>query len=226
MEAIYQEMKTRNTTWLKDNLFISDPSLINPEKDTRRCIAIVTEGTWTKGTDYPLLETFIQNNVATKKWIQPSLHHTFICLRPWGTQGDYETPQDLADFQTIAQTYLPTIKPYTIHFDQIIPVQTGFVLCGIPTININHIRDSLRTQGLVKGERYHLDICHATLLRNTQPLSKLEQINLLSNPLLHPHHPTNKKSYLTLTVTHLHLCEASWLMHETGYKRYHTIKLQ
>jgi hypothetical protein len=218
MELIYQEMDYRNRTWLAQHPFIPDPNLLLPT-DNRRCIAVVAEGVWTPGKDKSKIDQFIEENVATKKWIQPTLHHTFICLRPWATKGDHEA--ELNNYQDIA-VYLKDALAggYHIQFDRVIPVQTGITLCGLPSKDINQIRADMREKGFIIGERYTLDICHTTLLRNTAPLTEEEQTALLDTTTT-----LNTGDFLTLQVTHLHICEASWCMRETEYKRYVTVTL-
>lgn len=226
LEEIYDKMKQRNYAWLAENVWRHDPLLSkqHSSRDHRRCVAVVAEGHWEEGRDWHKIKDFLQQCLESGKWISPVLHHTFICLRPWGYVGSYDNPKDLEEFNTVKEILETKLKGgYQVFFDRVLPVSTGFVLCGRPSIDINQIRSMLREEGFVQGERYLLDICHMTLLRNISKVTQVEQKHLLK---LMQSDLGEKGDFLTLSVNSMHICESSWCMRESEYKIYTSINLE
>lgn len=219
MDTIYAEMTDRNRAWLAHTPWRADPHLLDPT-DSRRCIAVVAEGTWTRGPDWPALDaamSTVRERSPTGAWLAPRLHHTFVCLRPWGRTGDFDTFEVTDDLRQI----LAAVPPYEIAFDRVIPVQTGIALCGTPSIDVNAVREHLRSRGHVIGERYKLDICHATLLRSVATIPMDIQRDILATVL-----PAGRGSFLSLAVDRMHVCEASWcLLREEEVELFATISL-
>lgn len=153
-------MLTRNKAYLKHTPFEHDTNL--GQFDSRHCVAIVAKGTWTFNRDWNLVDTLCTELLDTGKWVQPHLHHTFLVLRGWGSAVPFD--QDIK---------LHPIPKYSVTFDRIIPVKTGITLCGIPSIDINAVRDDIRTNYYV-DENCKLDIAHATLLRAKHAVSQQE----------------------------------------------------
>lgn len=215
-------MQVRNETWLAENLWQPDPLLAadNSARDTRRCIAVVAEGTWHKGKDWAKIEALLAHFLSTAHWVSPSLHHTFICLRPWGTKGGFD---DCVNADVAEELQKELKGGYEVSFDRVIPVKTGVVLCGTPSVDINRIRTLLRDKGYVQGERYLLDICHVTLLRNVATVTHEQQAQLLSDL---KRMTGGRGDFLRLAVDSMHICESSWCMRENEYKIYASLSLE
>lgn len=211
-------MELRNRTWLASNEWLYDPLLLDPNDD-RRCVAVVAEGIWKPMTDWEKLDDVLRNTLQDPQWLSPSLHHTFLCLRPWvNGRGSY----DHENWDEVKRELQKELAGgYVVSFDRIIPVKTGITLCGTPDRDVNRVRQTVRDKGYVVGERYLLDIFHMTLLRNVAPLGLDAQACTLErwNDLA-------KGQFLQLHVKRLHICESSWLMRKKEFKIYATIPLE
>ena len=207
-QSIYNNMMNNNTTWLMSNEFIFDSELNNTH-DKRRTIALVAQGNIEYHESWKQLYECI--NTRNNKWMQPKLHHTFICISPWSDMG---ICIDECSIEALSLNIAEQLKGgYTIVFDRIIPVKTGFVLCGTSVTDINSVRDSLRAKGYIKGEQYHLDILHMTLLRNVAPLSQAEKYDIITRMSTFKQEP-----YITLHVNSINVTEASWTMKDNTFR--------
>lgn len=200
MDAIYDEMVVRNTTWLTTNNIVYDPLLLCPQNDQRKCIALVGRN------PVELIDTSEIDNICdplSDKWMKPKIHSTFIVLRGWQTSNfDHEEWTPLKDI------ICKTLVPYEIIFDRVIPVKTGLVLCGTPSIDINSVRDEIRHAGYDTNSSYKCDIAHTTILRWTHELDPNTQSEWLKKIISLP-----RKPYAKIKVTSLDIILASWSMH-------------
>lgn len=203
MEQIYENMYQTNMDYLSKSLFVADPLLKEPYKDSRRCYALVTEGEWTFHPGWSNVSQSL-NTLDKTAWIIPQLHHTFLTLTPDG----YST-KDFTNLQKDLNTYLP--KGYTVTFDRIIPVKTGMVICGTPSIDINSVRDELRKY--VEKERYYCDIAHATLFRATEQNMDLVEQQAFINHWV----SLGPSPFATFVVKKINIVRASWCMYEGTY---------
>lgn len=198
MEAIYSKMLGANSNY---GSFLPDSILKHPYEDERRCYALVTDGDWVFHDGWSNI-TPLLNEIDTNAWITPQLHHTFLTLHP---HADKYT----VDWQELVKE-VDKIPTYTVTFDRVIPVKTGFVLCGIPSIDINAYRNTLREKGFIQEERYHCDIAHATLIRCIGPVNNYDQV--MSDWMGLP-----KMPYATLEVKKINILKASWCMYPGTY---------
>ncbi len=212
METIYTEMEERNYALTSSSPFIADPLLLDPASDGRRCVALVARGVWSAGPLAPLLEGL----PSLPYFVAPKFHHTFLVCRGWGSP-----PLGEGEAESILQAAAAVIPRYRVVFDRVVPVITGVALCGLPSFDLNGARDLLREGGHARGERYHLDIAHATLLRCVRTPPREEQDSLLRKIREMP-----RGVYHTLDVTHLDLVEASWTMEAQTYRRLGQITLR
>lgn len=217
LENIYKEMVQNNIEWLQNNSFISDTELTVPYQDTRRCLAFVGNGILKYSNEWINIQ-HILDTVDGNKWMRPRIHHSFISIHPWVEDTSKIIFNSTEMIGNILQEHLS--GGYTIIFDRIIPVKTGFVLCGTCDKDINIIREHLRSLGLVKGERYKLDIAHMTLLRNTKQVSFEEQERIIDMFCSVP-----KTPYACLTVKSLDCVVSSWSMIDGTYSTYETFSL-
>jgi len=198
MDSIYSEMYTRNTEWLTHNPVIYDPLLLDTLSDSRKCIALIAHN------DIFLLDIDPITSICSPLssfWMCPRIHSTFIVLRGWNSSFISE---DWSPLKNIIQS---SLLPYDIIFDQVIPVKTGLLLCGTPSININIIRDQIRDSGYETNVLYKCDIFHTTILRWTHPLDQKDQDTWLTAIMKLP-----KRPYAKITVTSLDIIKASWSM--------------
>lgn len=192
-------MYTRNVTWLSENPIISDPLLLTPDIDNRKCIALVAKN------PVQLIDiTDIQQicEPLSSYWMRPKVHSTFMVLRGWSDQFINE------DWTNIKEIIRENIPKYEIIFDRVIPVKTGLVLCGTPSIDINNIRDKIRNAGYETNVLYKCDIAHTTLLRWTHNLHPCDQQKWLQQINQLP-----RKPYAKITVTGFDIILASWSMY-------------
>lgn len=217
MDHIYDEMYQRNTKWLETNDPIYDPCLLPDKIDTRRCIAIVCDGNMTVSPELNVeMNRLTQSLLSECEFIIPKLHHTFLVAREWTTH-DYPT----MDWTELKSFFTDNLPSYSISFQRLIPVKTGILLAGYPTIDVNSIRDKLRATGLVSGELYNNNIIHMTLFRWTNKFSDVQKRKLLDWCS-----SCQQKEYASLTVEKLHITNASWCMREGEYQIQDTIKLK
>lgn len=201
-----------NMNFLKLHNFVADSELNNPN-DSRRTIALISDGVYKFHEPWNELEQFLNSTVQSNiGWIQPKLHNTFICSSPFVDNVSLIDVNSAVIDKISSELQTLLINDYTIVFDRIIPVTTGFVLCGTSDKDINYVRDTLRSKGLIKDERYHLDIIHITLLRNVCNITEHEKKNILSQMLLFKRQP-----YITLQVTAINITIASITMKENTY---------
>ena len=215
MENIYTNMYNSNTTWLKTHDFIHDTKL-NDATDDRRVIALVADGDFEYHEPWKKLNILLEETVDSGSWMQPRLHHTFICISPLFNKDNLSSTivndYNINEIKTIIEDKLK--GGYRIVFDRIIPVKTGFVLCGTSDTDINQVRDYLREKGYINGERYHLDILHITLLRNVDMLSNQDDKNRLISAM----NAFKKEPYVTFNVKSINVTEASWTMQDGTFK--------
>jgi len=198
MDSIYSEMYTRNTDWLTHNAVIYDPLLLDTLSDPRKCIALVANN------DIELLNMDTITSICSPLssfWMCPRIHSTFIVLRGWNSSFQPE------DWSPLKKIVLSSLVPYDIIFDRVIPVKTGLLLCGTPSININCIRDKIRDAGYETDVLYKCDIIHTTILRWTHPLPQNDQAIWLNAIMALP-----KTPYAKITVKSLDIIHASWSM--------------
>jgi hypothetical protein len=200
MDSIYDEMYIRNTNWLLNNSIIFDPLLLTPLSDDRKCIALVAKDP---------VELLNINEISeisgplSDRFMCPKIHSTFIVLRGWQNKEFEE--EDWTQIKKIIQN---NVVPYEIIFDRVIPVKTGLLLCGTPSLNINEIRDKIHAAGYETNALYKCDIAHTTILRWTHPLTSDEQSEWLEKIISLP-----RKPYAKINVTGFDIILASWSMH-------------
>lgn len=210
---IYNEMITRNRTYLKNNSFSYDSLILDGVNDKRRCLAIIAEGEWTFSPRYREIVKDIVNICGngdfcnSKIAIEPRTHHTFLTLKPFAIGGNF----------LIDKTYLKkvvkalkdmSIKPYEVCFDKIVPVSTGITVVGGDSILdwMNERREELRKLELVTEDRYKMDILHFTSLRwggFISDVKKKQVLDYIDSIIPQP--------LAKVRVSRLNIVEASWL---------------
>lgn len=215
-DAIYNEMESRNYHYLSESPFIDDAQLCT-NNDLRRCIAMVMDGVYIRDPLYEFQQQLkdVLHSYDIYGYEIPTMHSTFQIIRNWKT-----TPHQSENWDRIGTFVQDHLNKFTITYNRIIPVKTGIVLCGYPSIHINKIRDLIRQEGFIDKEPYLLDICHISLIRFTKPITLKQQQGLLEWVRTIP-----KQTYVKLYVDRLNLYEASWLMRPSEIKLLHTIQL-
>lgn len=211
-EPILDKMMESNTAWLAENGFIADPKLLNPSSDTRRCIALVAQGDMYLHHALKTLLLELHDKCPHTHYISPKMHHTFMIIRGWRHElySDAEIKQDTyTEWPALVNDIQTMLPSYKVTFDRAVPVKTGIVLCGKPSIDVNSVRELLREKGYVQGEPYNLDICHMSLLRWTSELPRPIQDSILHWIVGIPCTP-----YITLQVHTLDLIHATWTMYD------------
>lgn len=253
---IYREMFQRNTDWLTSHDSVYDP-ILGTNQDTRHCIGLVSDGPMIPssclcdemnelgnlllGTDH---ETYFQwtsnHSSPSSQWlphrlvcirpnplfITPRVHHTFMIAKPW-IHGEYcsEDPT----WNPLSHEISTRIPAYSVSFQHFIPVKTGLVLTGYPTVNLNTIRDGFRKDQWVSGELYTNDIVHMTILRWISLPSPVQMNRFLnwctSRFSLSPFSSSCQKEYIRLSVNTIHITNASWCLFDREYSIFRSIPL-
>ena len=125
----------------------------------------------------------------------------------------YDKTQLPEDYSEVLETLLQQLMtPFEIHFNSLILTPSNLVLVGHPTIDVNHVRESvragLRELGYPLYEPYKSDILHMTLVRFSEPVTPqqhavLEQFVATAE---------NESFSALLRVECLSLSPASWKM--------------
>lgn len=151
---IYNEMMLRNMSYIETSSCDYDALLVGD--DDRRCVALVADGEYTIELAFYNVWDQLERKLHGVQWVQPTMHHTFVMLRGWKNSSH----ENETDRWKLIENELRSagMSQYRVTFDQVIPVKTGIVLCGIPTVDINAVRDCLRQKGLVQGE-VHIGHC-------------------------------------------------------------------
>lgn len=187
MNVIYDEMTQRNRLLIAEEGFSHDPALLAKE-DMRRCLALYSFGTYHPSHNMMRLREFDKEgfiyewdpNVAKDV---PRFHHTFLQLVTFGHEVIYQTYMQDPAFKEALVSYMSSFPVYTIHYTRLVAVPTGVILVGIPSVDLNALRDELRWHMVSRGfpviEAYTNNIAHGTLLRLHSPLSPKRQKQLL-----------------------------------------------
>eukprot|EP00586_Coscinodiscus_wailesii_P015751 CAMPEP_0172502264 /NCGR_PEP_ID=MMETSP1066-20121228/158302_1 /TAXON_ID=671091 /ORGANISM="Coscinodiscus wailesii, Strain CCMP2513" /LENGTH=423 /DNA_ID=CAMNT_0013277457 /DNA_START=184 /DNA_END=1455 /DNA_ORIENTATION=- len=196
LQEIYSEMRTRQrNAILKAGSMRSDPffSLSQSRRDDdRRCLAIssvIDEGVDCHWTDaYRRLEKSIKAEFSGLLFSQKvdgdagvwgQLHWTLMQLVGF---PDYDVGEEE---RYRSEEYLDCIRDslniggmdcaITIKYIGVIVVSTGLLMVGVPSLDINEardtLRDKLRERGFLLKEPFLNDIVHSTLFRVTDDKS-------------------------------------------------------
>lgn len=219
MENILADMTERQHKWLQTHPFQPDTLLVPAKLDSRRCIALVARGPVHLHPEFKDLMKNIHQACPQGQWQTPNLHHTFIVARGWrSTCHDHNLQENFTDLAHCVQSHVPK---YSVVFNQVIPVRTGIVLCGIPSFPINRARQALRDRGYIHDEPYHLDICHVSILRWTgSDVPSDMQLKICQMIRDFP-----RQAYITMHVDHIDVVHASWMLRDEDIKVLHRIRL-
>ncbi len=205
MDLIYQEMWDRNVNDLETygNLYHSSWDI------TKRCVALVAKGNWQINTiDLSKILGDIEIGVVDS-FVEPRLHHTFFVVNDFSEDSEVSSEESDEILNFVSKLNIPK---YQIIFDKLIPVKTGICLVGHVKEDevLNSAREKLRSR-YGYGERYKLDIFHATIVRWTRHLTTREIDYIIELCRV-----SNEQNCLlaTLEVTELQLLKASWLLQE------------
>ena len=230
-DNIYSKMTETNYNYLNSNLFSFDSSLTTSCKNSldnldspgqqQKCVALVCAGSFDFSDKWHEFKNKITSYAPLSKLVFPELHHTFLVIKQWkqcdnSSNISAVTPSECESLLQL----LVDVPKYSVIFDRFIPVKTGLVLCGTPTININLIRDHIRKSVCIDPESYHLNICHMTMLRWTSQLTDDEQRTFLEWIK-----SLGVQRYVTLRVNTIDIVHATWLMDQKDISVLDSIKL-
>lgn len=176
MNNIYDEMIKNNLKKINEFGFNYDPEL-TCVCDNRFCQAIFSVPSDAHFTDefYDLVRLLekepngITYNINNNDFANKGTFH-FTFMQQLSFNNYYKLPENIIKksidhLSIILKKHLP----FTIHYNKLIAVQNGLVLCSSKTININEIRDEYRDVCKLNNipliEPYYLNIIHSTLFR-------------------------------------------------------------
>ena len=141
----------------------------NAACDTRTCVAAYTPATRANFRDdhnalAGIHEAFGNHLLYA---VDGSLHLTFLKLTHFAKEP--HAPPDDALFEALVYQ---TMKPFCVEFKEVIVTADSVVMVGVPDAPINDIRQLFLRA--FEGAPGHQDICHATLVRFTRPLTEAE----------------------------------------------------
>lgn len=209
--ARYDELDSLNREWLKENPPLYDPRLVRGiGVDTRRCMALVA-ATENVGLGPAAFEPAWWNLIGALSktglpFVYPNFHHKFMITSPWTEDGVHA---DIEVKRVAMAGILPTIAPYHIYFNRVIPVSDGLILAGIPSRCLDADRNLLRAAGLC-GEPTAGSVAVAvSILHWTAPVS-VEDIETMLHNII----DTIPKGtiFARMAVNKLEHIEGSWLM--------------
>ena len=217
MDKIYNKMITHNLQKIQCNGFNYDPLLIC-EKDNRYCQAIFsipTQNNTYFTNDFYLLQNALslESNGITYHIDNTNLnnagtfHFTFIQQLSFNHYYDMY-PNMIEKCYSSLQKILQNILPFKIHYNRLIAVTNGLVLCGNASIDINYIRDEYRNECEINNipliEPYYLNIIHSTLFRFTNHQNYEEILNK------YDHYLNNEIDYGYIVIDHFNFGKATW----------------
>lgn len=181
LSYIYQEMYERNLKNLKENNFLFDPKL--EEDDSEFCFAVFCENIEYKMHEElgNIIKSFPENFKEKMVFYDidgdAKLHFTLLQILGFNFRGNIISE----DYKKIMTDILDV--SFEIRYRHLIPVKSGFILCGYPSIDVNELREKirkkLRDSSLRFEEPYYNNIVHSTFIRFKQELSQNERDYLL-----------------------------------------------
>jgi hypothetical protein len=227
---IYDEMRARQLKMLLEKGTNPDSLIEKSLIDTRRCIAGFTfYNNWSASQPFePMLASLAkefphQNYYSTSEQAINSIHFTFGQIIGF---NEYEGKKDL--WEENQATYLAAIKQvlnempsFEITFRGLMPIQSGIIMVGYPSIDINIWRRKLETllanQNLAYSQ-YQNNIIHSTVLRCNQMESNVQKLIQFANQY--------QSTYFgTLKVETFHIGHCSWRMQRPEIQVVEEVKL-
>uniref|UniRef100_A0A6C0D058 Nucleotidyl transferase domain-containing protein n=1 Tax=viral metagenome TaxID=1070528 RepID=A0A6C0D058_9ZZZZ len=185
MKLIYDEMFTRNTLQLVKG-YNYDSLLL--ENDDMKCFAIfctTNELNWYPNYNFINCTQLIEKNLSkshiffkdfedlTNNINEGLLHFTLLQLVGFDFYNSCIFPEHFS--KTVEAMCISLFPSFFIEFTKVIVLPKSIVVVGVPSININLIRDKLRHEFsrlcLPLMEPYKNNILHMTLVRFTSPLT-------------------------------------------------------
>jgi hypothetical protein len=147
----------------------------NAAADKRTCIAAYAPATRTTFRDdrnalAPIHAAFSDHLLYT---LDRNLHFTFIKLTGFSAE-----PCATPDSVLFEALLYQSLKPFCVEFKEIIVTADSILMVGVPDIPLNDIRRAFLKY--YDGAPEQQDICHATLVRFTRPLTDAEHSSIKS----------------------------------------------
>jgi hypothetical protein len=176
-------------------------------QDTRRCLAI-----WSYLNDSEFNIEFTKL-IDELKYLELGIIYTieksteygrlhFTLLQCFGFETNEGNQYDIGKNKNSILEFIPC--NFTIEWKEVVIIQTGVVMLGIPSIDLNDIRNKL-VDNFQFNEPYLNNIVHSTLLRFNKKISN-DQLNLLQTKI------SNIKNCGRSTIRNFDFGKASWLM--------------
>ena len=179
---IYQEMRVRQHAQVQNNQLTFDEEIQSGRVDKRLCVAAYTwfDG-WMPSENW---STFLkdiksefsrQNVYDVARDAENVLHHTVIQLVGF---GDYQVNVDKfsqrqQQYLEVLQEVIAPLMPFDITYRGATAIQSGLVLFGYPSIDVNvKIRTKLYEKYGMAGlytRQYVNNIVHSTIVRLSRP---------------------------------------------------------
>ena len=180
MQVNYDTMIESNLERITKSGFAYDASL-KCVRDERYCFAVYSNISGSHFTDaFYELQTLLSNEECGITFSANNIDHTggtfhftFIQQVTFSQYNSHEiTPKMVNKCHEILLRILKPQLPFEIHYNKLIAVTNGLVLCSNKCdTDVNYIRETYRAEckkhGLPLLEPYHLDILHSTLFRFT-----------------------------------------------------------
>ncbi len=234
MKIIYDKMIINNLQKINEFGFKCDPQL-NCEHDDRNCLAIFSipnnDNTFLTETFYELQQKLLNENGMTyfinnKNYSNAGTFH-FTFMQQLSFNSYYEMNKDIkSKCCNLLNNILKQYLPFKIHYNKLIAVTNGFVLCSSnAAVAINNIREEYRNlckqNDLPLIEPYYLDIFHSTFFRFTSEHSLEESQQLLDK---FKYYLDNELEYGYCIIDHFHFGSATWKLNENEINIDYTIK--
>lgn len=232
LEATYGEMHARQLKGIAAGGFKPDAGLAAGAIDGRRCLATyslfgsdadvaagVASASWEPTAAFAELAAELRAAVPTAVHYEASpsaegwLHFTSMQLVGFNELAETEVPQPVhAD--CVGEAICSRLPEFSIEFVGIVPVPSGVVIAGVPTADVNGVREEIRAalqnKGLPLREPYKNDIVHATLVRLRDPVPDAARDALLA--LCEKFAPFKAPSLGTARISEVRYSRASWRM--------------
>jgi hypothetical protein len=214
MDNIYNTMIINNLKKINDNGFNYDSNLIC-DTDKRYCYAIfsIPNKSHFNPIFYELQNLLGQEQngityyINNKNFVSSGTFH-FTFMQQLKFDAYYDLPKEKYNkCYDILLKVLYKHLPFTIHYNRLIVVTNGLVLCGESSKDINKIRDEYRYECKINNipliEPYHLDIIHSTLFRFTNK----EHTNFLNK---YEKYFNKVIDFGYITIDHFNIGKATW----------------
>lgn len=233
LEQIYKEMRDRNEGALRKDAKVGIDAGLLAKVDTRRCHAmycLATPQNWqpstafnemmaqlaqvVQGTQQVLYKVLFKDpktalSTTPSGVLDGALHLTFMQLIKFDLFSSVSLhPDYYKSIQAITVNWLPS---FDVHFNSLVITPKSVILLGVPSTNINFVRQYLRRELSREGhhlyEPYVADLAHMTLMRFSSPLSSAQITQLLQLSQKYLHQPLGQ-----LQVNNFGLSPSSWKM--------------